>query len=94
MALIYDGMTCAICGHPLDIKGPIVATTHFIEDKNDPLSPCSDAAMHYTCFQNWKHREEFVRKYNDTVGNIVWGNGTRHHMMSDGIITSVSETNS
>lgn len=26
MALIYEGMTCAICAQPLDADGPFVAT--------------------------------------------------------------------
>jgi hypothetical protein len=67
MALIYSGMPCAICGEPLDIHGPRVATTHFIGDETDPLWRFSDTAMHYSCFQEWKHREEFVKKYNDSV---------------------------
>jgi hypothetical protein len=90
MALLYDGMTCAICDQPLDINGALVATSHFIEDASDRLWPFSDAAMHYDCFQDWKHREAFVRKYNETIGQIVWGNGTRHHMNSDGNIVSLN----
>jgi hypothetical protein len=41
------------------------------------------------CFQNWAHREEFIEKYNNSMGKIVWGNGTRHHMKSDDTIESV-----
>jgi hypothetical protein len=89
MALVYEGMTCAICEHPLDIHGPFVATSHFIGDETDPLWPFSDAAMHYDCFQAWDHREAFVKKYNDTMGQQIWGNGTRHHMNPDGSIVSV-----
>ena len=89
MALIYDGMTCAICEQPLDIDGPLVATTHFIGEPSDPLWRFSDAAMHYECFQKWEHRQEFIDKYNATMGKIIWGNGTRHHMKVDGSIESV-----
>ena len=89
MALIIDGMTCPICDQPLDIDGPLVATSHFIADPSDPLWRFSDAAMHYDCFQRREHRQEFVDKYNASLGQIVWGNGTRHHMNADGSIESV-----
>lgn len=92
MALIYEGMTCAICDQPLDIEGPFVATSHFIGDQNDPLWQFSDAAMHYDCFQKWEHREAFVKKYNETIGQMVWGNGTRHYMNPDGSVHSVKAT--
>jgi hypothetical protein len=92
MALIYEGMACAICEQPLDIAGPLVATTHFIDDECDPLWRFSDAAMHYDCFQTWEHREAFVKKYNETIGQVVWGNGTRHHMNADGRVISVRAT--
>jgi len=88
MALIYEGMTCAICDQSLDIHGAIVATTHFITDESDPLWRFSDAAMHYSCFQQWQHREEFVRKYNATMGTMIW-DGKRQHMKMDGSIEYV-----
>lgn len=71
MALIFDGMPCAICDQPLHEDHPMVATSHFIADETDPLLRFSDAAMHYECFQRWEHRHEFVAKYNETVGKIV-----------------------
>ena len=89
MALIDDGTECAICGKPLNIKERFVATTHFIGDRADPLWRFSDAAMHYSCFQTWEHREAFVNMYNRTIGRTVWGNGTRRFMSDDGIVESV-----
>ncbi|MFK7789353.1 MAG: hypothetical protein AB8C95_07690 [Phycisphaeraceae bacterium] len=89
MAIIYKGIKCPICDETLDTKEKFVATTHFIGDEADPLWRYSDAAMHYACFQEWKHRETFVEKYNNTIGKIVWGNGTRHHMNDDGIVVSI-----
>jgi hypothetical protein len=91
MALIFDGTKCAICGREIDIhrKESFVATTHFISDSSDPLWRFSDAVMHYKCFQAWPHRDEFVRKYNSTIGQMVWGNGTRHLMHADGRVESV-----
>src|SRR5215208_2156833 len=92
MALIYEGIKCSLCDSVIDLNGQYVATTHFIQDQNDPLWRHSDAAMHYSCFQNWEHRGVFVAKYNDTIGRIVWGNGTRHYMQPDGKIESVPDS--
>lgn len=89
MALIYEGMACAICDQSLDIHGAIFATTHFITDESDPLWRFSDAAMHYSCFEQWEHRGEFVKKYNATMGTMIWDDGTRQHMKMDGSIESV-----
>ena len=91
MAIIYKGIKCAICGLEIDIgrDASFVATTHFIGDKNDPLWRFSDAAMHYECFQIWPHKAEFVRKYNSTIGQRVWGNGMRDLMHPDGRVQSI-----
>lgn len=89
MALLFDEMPCAICKQPLSRSARRVATSHFIADESDPLWGFSDTAMHYECFQKWEHREEFVDKYNSSLGEVVWGNGTRHHMKADGVIESV-----
>jgi hypothetical protein len=90
LALIFKTTKCAICGEVFETDAPRVATTHFVDDENDPLCRFSDAVMHSSCFQSWEQREEFVRKYNNTIGQIVWGNGTRHHMKADGEIEIVS----
>jgi len=90
MALIIRGKSvCPICGQVLNENDRLVATQHFIADQEDPLWRYSDAGMHYACFQVWPSRELFVAKYNATLGSIVWGNGTRHHMSADGTIESV-----
>lgn len=64
-------------------------TTHFIADSNDPLWRYSDSGMHKTCFLKWEHRQDFIKKYNETVGVITWGNGTYHYMEDDGEISSL-----
>lgn len=88
MALIFKESKCSICGQLLGGRR-YVATTHFITEPTDPLWRYSDSGMHYDCFQKWIHREEFVRRYNDTMGCMVWGNGTRHNMREDGVVESV-----
>jgi hypothetical protein len=88
VALIFPGKTeCSICGVVLNEGDDMVATTHFIADQNDPLWRFSDSAMHRSCFLGWVQRQAFVRKYNETIGTITWGNGTYHRMEDDGHIS-------
>ena len=90
MALIFRNRTkCAICGFVIADGDRVVATSHFIADDTDPLWKFSDAGMHYDCFQRWKHRREFVRKYNQSLGRITWGDGCRREMQTDGSIANV-----
>lgn len=87
MALIIDGKTaCALCGLVVQGGESIVATSHFIGDKADPLWRYSDAAMHRHCFMSWEKRAAFVKRYNAVVGPRVAGNGTRQSMRDDGSI--------
>ena len=73
MALIFRGKTeCSICGAVIDKDSEIVATTHFISDSNDPLWRFADSAMHKSCFLNWQHRQDFINRYNESIGKIVW----------------------
>jgi hypothetical protein len=70
MALIYPNMPCSICREPLREGDDIVATTHFIGDLTDPLWRFSDSAMHRSCFDRWEHRDEFTRRYRQTMGGL------------------------
>lgn len=88
MALIIQGKTkCSICNATLNEGDNIVMCPHFISDPNDRLWRFSDSGMHKTCFLEWEHRENFVKKYNNSIGLITWGNGTYHHMEDDGQIS-------
>jgi len=87
VAIVLRGKTeCSLCGKVIINGDDIVATSHFIADKADPLWRFSDSAMHHSCFNEWEHRAEFVAKFNRIVGEITFGNGTYHHMESDGAI--------
>lgn len=87
MAIVIFGETlCPLCHHAISDGHEVIATPHFIEMRSHPLWRYSDAAMHYQCFQTWRHREDFVAEYNKTIGRIVWGDGNQHQMRPDGII--------
>ena len=70
MALVWDGMSCAICEKPIDdpMGDDVVATTHFI-DAGHPLERYSDAAFHASCFREWRHRAEFSALYEKVMGD-------------------------
>ena len=90
MALIFRGKTkCALCDNVLTVDDAIVATSHFIADRQHPLWRFSDAAIHKTCFLEWDQRQAFVGLYNQIVGSITWGSGTYHFMKEDGAIVSL-----
>jgi len=93
MAILICGKTqCPICSAVISSGQPTVATQHFIQTQSNPLWRYSDAAMHYDCFQMWEHREVFIAEYNKTMGQVVWGNGTRHEMQADGTVISLQAT--
>lgn len=68
MALLIIGQSsCSLCGEPICVGDDIVATTHFIGNRTDPLWRYSDSVMHRRCFDVWKHRDEFARRYRETM---------------------------
>lgn len=93
MALLILGKSeCPLCAQVIASGQETVATTHFIQFQAHPLWRFSDSTMHYACFRQWNQRAEFVALYNSTIGQIVWGNGTRHQMAADGVIQSVPDS--
>src|SRR5262245_7026229 len=77
MALVWDGMPCALCGETLDTSGPFFATTAFL-DPDHPLFSYSDAAMHWECYERWPHQAEFASAYfrsgiESRSANPFWG---------------------
>jgi hypothetical protein len=88
MALITRLTRCPLCGE-LPAGRRVVATSHFIADRADPLWRFRNAAMHHDCFQARPLRRAFVDKYNATVGPRVCGNGRREVMRPDGTIANV-----
>ncbi len=63
MPLIRFGVTlCLLCEQPINSPEDCIAFPHFIEDKQDPLWPYSDAAFHKQCFDAWQRKSEFLRR--------------------------------
>jgi hypothetical protein len=94
MALVIRGKsTCAVCGEVLQKEDRVVATSHFIGDSKDPLFRFSDAAFHQKCFDRWKEKEEFVRRFNSVATKSPFGNGLRHFMGDDGAIVAIEAEN-
>lgn len=71
MALFALGAgRCSICREVIRVGDDVIATTHFIGDDADPLSRHSDTVMHRSCFESWKSRDEFARRYRETMTAI------------------------
>ena len=68
VALFSVNMPCSLCREPIRVGDDIVGTTHFIGDATDPLWRYSDSVMHRRCFDAWEHRDEFARRYRQTMG--------------------------
>lgn len=65
---------CSICGGVLARSDVIVATTHFIADRADPLWRFSDSGMHRSCYESWPYRDEFATRYEAVMGDRPgWG---------------------
>jgi len=71
--LIIGASRCSICGEVLAQGQQIVATTHFISDRTDPLWQFSDSGMHSVCFAKWEHRDEFAARYHAALGHKLAG---------------------
>ena len=86
MALLMFGSSrCAICGGILEDKLNVVATSHFITDRSDPLYHYSDVGMHSECFVAWPLRSEFTARYN-AVQRPAPATGLQKRMEPDGQI--------
>lgn len=80
MALVDDGMPCAICGKPIDDGSTCFTTT--MVGLAPPLSRLDDSVAHPECVDAWEHKAEFVAAYNarwkerqfeiDDAGHVKW----------------------
>ena len=87
MALILLGKSkCVLCEVVLQKEDRLVATSHFIGDRSDPLWRYSDAPFHYRCFIRWKSRHDFICKFNDIVRKSASPAARAHYMTWDGEI--------
>ena len=70
MALVADGMPCAICRKPIDSVSPgnVFATTFYGIDHRE-YRVIDDSAAHRDCVAKWVHRDGFVAYYNSHCCN-------------------------
>ena len=70
MALVWDGMPCAICGEPIadtSSDDMFALTMWGIADAR--FVGVDDAAMHQACIDAWDLRDEFVAYFNEHCSN-------------------------
>lgn len=72
MAMVGDGMPCAICRKPIHDVSPenIFATTFYGIDHPD-FRVMDDSAAHRECMANWEHRDAFVAYWNSHCRNAL-----------------------
>jgi hypothetical protein len=63
MALVYEGVKCAICHAKLDLSEPLFATSGVFFPPGDLLHPYCDAPMHWDCYAQWPDRPRFAARY-------------------------------
>ena len=84
MAIILPGKSiCPICNQPILADDKTVSTSAFIENRESPLWPYSDAGMHQACFSSWSLRDNFILAFNDYYQQHFRGSRT---MLQDGRI--------
>jgi hypothetical protein len=91
MAIIVDGMKCAICGQSIRTKGPLFATWGVFFPPEHPLYRFCDAPLHWECYATWPQRQEFARGYLEMRAegdrhNPYWGTAFR----SDRVLVTVN----
>ncbi|WP_254507127.1 hypothetical protein [Anatilimnocola floriformis] len=65
MALVYDGMSCMLCGKPIDDFSD--SSTFFATTRVGGMPAhlaYDDCAAHQCCVDGWPLKEAFVREYN------------------------------
>lgn len=77
MAIVVEGMPCALCGEPMLAGQPILSMT-FLGLKDLRFQFLDDAAFHQECMDNWPRKAEFVESWNEEAGpelgraNCLW----------------------
>jgi hypothetical protein len=70
MALLDNGMLCAICKKPiLDVEKDELFCTTFLGIRDIRFVQLDDAAMHQCCIDQWPQRDDFVKYYNASFGD-------------------------
>lgn len=70
MAMYMYGVTkCLLCEKIIFKEDTLVAFTHFLTDRSDPLWKFSDSILHKDCFEKWEHKEEFRAKHKASTGH-------------------------
>ncbi|MDA7977684.1 MAG: hypothetical protein MPJ50_02805 [Pirellulales bacterium] len=82
MALVCDGMPCAICREPIaDIANADIFATTYCAIDDPQFAPLDDSAMHQRCIDTWPLRDAYVEYYNahcrrelrvNRRGNVVY----------------------
>ncbi len=78
MAMVSEGMPCALCGEPIPdpTKDTFAMTMHGFKDRRFVV--LDDSACHQRCIDQWELREEFIDYFNQLHGNELFVNRRGH----------------
>lgn len=78
MAMVWEGMPCAICRQPIPdpAKDTFAMTMHGFKDRR--FARLDDSACHQRCIDQWDLRDEFIDYFNQDFGNKLFVNRGGH----------------
>jgi len=72
VALVFTGMSCALCRKPIDdpMHDTFATTMWGMDDLR--FAVLDDSACHQVCIDRWKLRDEFIEYYNRNCKNELY----------------------
>lgn len=78
MAMVWEGMPCALCRKPIPdpSRDTFAMTMHGFKDLR--FVALDDSACHQRCIDQWELRDEFIAYFNQLYGNELFVNRRGH----------------
>jgi hypothetical protein len=64
---------CPLCGLSIEEQEESLSYCHFINDSSDRLYEYSNCSFHRPCFDSWKHKVEYKKKFEDFLNDSFSG---------------------
>jgi hypothetical protein len=91
MALYYPEAPCAVCGQAIGTDMRNILGFDFIEISQRDFHHFSDGLAHVSCLSTWERRDEFIRVWNQALGEYYTGKQLR--IAGDGHVTYTDSNN-
>jgi hypothetical protein len=70
MAALLPELKCGLCGGSIDMLGDFFRASGAFLPTGDPLTPYTNAPLHWTCYAQWPERPRFARMHIDAWSKI------------------------